>query len=318
MTQKKSHWAAASHEGSRAFAAAVIFNFVLSVAGHARGDATACIASHAAGQREVNAGRLILASELFVSCASSEECPNAIRAECVERYRDVEKSTPTVIFSVVDEHGKDLTDVQVYSTDQLLAQSLNGRSVTVDPGKHVFRFILPGGEAISEDVLIREGEKNRIVSARVREHGQARTESPPEGRLSAQRQDTPASSAASPNSLPAGFWVVAGISGTALASFGVFALLGHSQQSDLDNCSPNCAVIRHDDFDAMRRNYLIADVSLGVAAASAGIAAWFFFSSSDSTSPVDEHSTVGSSTRVSVVPLLSAPGFSLQVNTTAF
>lgn len=58
----------------------------------------------------------------------------------------------------------------------------------------------------------------------------------------------------------------------ALGSWGV------SEQSKMEACSPNCAPSFHHNFDAMRRDYLIADISLGVAVASAGVAGWWFLS----------------------------------------
>src|SRR5262249_6713582 len=120
------------------------------------------------GQREVKAGRLKHASELFLTCSSTPGCPNAIRGECSELYDSLQKAVPTVIFTATDEQGRDITNVKVYSSDQLLVDSLTGRPVPLDPGKHHFRFVMPAGDVLTSDALVREGEKNRSVAVQVR------------------------------------------------------------------------------------------------------------------------------------------------------
>jgi hypothetical protein len=62
----------------------------------------------------------------------------------------------------------------------------------------------------------------------------------------------------------------------------------------------------------MRRDYLIADLSLGVAVASAGLAAWFYFSGA--TPAVSEGGT-RSPVSFSVQPTFSARGANLVLTT---
>jgi len=76
--------------------------------------------------------------------------------------------------------------------------------------------------------------------------------------------------------LPAGFWIASAAGVASLASFGVFAVLGHNSQTALGSV-PGLRLVRRNDYDKMRRNYLMADLSLGAAALSAGIATWLFF-----------------------------------------
>ena len=98
----------------------------------------------------------------------------------------------------------------------------------------------------------------------------------------------------------------------------MFAPLGHDQQPSLDECAPDCPNSRQDDYDAMRRNYLIADISLGVALASAGIATWTLISDGEPSLANDERSGSHHDTHLSPDLLVSRPGLSLQVNTGAF
>ncbi|HET9931178.1 MAG TPA: hypothetical protein VFQ35_10845 [Polyangiaceae bacterium] len=275
-----------THAGA-ALAFALVF-----AAGRARADVAMCVQSHADGQREAKAGHLKAAAELFATCGSTEGCPDTIRAECADLYRETQTNTPTAIFAALDANGNDLTNVKVYAGDALLLDGLNGRAVALDPGKYTFKFELPSGQTLTNETLVREGEKNRIISVRV-----------PKSPSPSPRLDEPLRHA--PNrALPAPFWVSAGVGAAALASFGVFALLGRGKQSALDDCAPRCPASRHDDFDAMRRDYLVADVSLGVGAVSLGLATWLFFSSQPSSATAATKST-HQLAGVSVAPVIS-------------
>ena len=134
---------------------------------HASADTQACVTSPASGQREAKAGRLKLASELFTACGSDSSCPEQLRAECTELLVKTRTATPSIIVSVLDERGQDVSTVKVFSTDELIADGLDGRALALDPGKHRLRFLLPSGEVLSSDVLIREGEKNRLIQVRI-------------------------------------------------------------------------------------------------------------------------------------------------------
>jgi hypothetical protein len=195
--------------------------------------------------------------------------------------------------------------VKVYADGALVQDGLTGRAVPLDPGKYTFEFALPSGRVLRNQTLVREGEKNRIISVR---EPAVRVEAAPREHIS---------ESASPGAPPPAFWVSAGVGAAALASFSAFALLGRSKQSSLDECSPQCPETRRDDFDAMRRDYLVADVSLGVGAVSAGLAAWIFFSSQPA-SHVTSPNGAQSLARVSVFPLISADGARLVANAVAF
>jgi hypothetical protein len=280
-----------------------------------RADVASCTALHASGQREARAGRLKHASEQFLTCASTDHCPDAVRAECVDLYSSVQKVIPTVMFTATDEQGRDITDVKVYSTDQLVVESLTGRPVQLDPGKHHFRFMLPGGDVRSSDVLVREGEKNRVVGIQVKGSASAgvRASIPP----ATSRRAPPAPPASTGRSLPAGFWVASSIGVASLASWGVFAVLGHDKQSALKACSPSCGPANRSDYDGMRRDYLIADISLGAAAVSVGLATWLFLSANPGTAQAQKRGE-SAATRIAVLPLPGLSGATLLVNASGF
>jgi hypothetical protein len=285
----------------------VVLSALFGFARPALADVAACVRAHTSGQREAKAGRLTAASELFAACVSLEGCPEAIRAECAELRKDSERNVPTLIFAALDERGNDLIQVRVYSGDRLLTESLDGRAIRVDPGQHHFRFELSSGQVLESDVLVRQGEKNRILSLRAKPELKATNAAPTANPEASETQ----------RSLPTSFWVASGVGAAALASWGVFAVLGNGKQATLAECSPSCPSSSGADYDAMRRNYLIADLSLGVAVVSAGVATWLFFSS-DRSSSAGEPAAKSPTSRLTVVPVVSVRGAGLVLSASAF
>ena len=70
--------------------------------------------------------------------------------------------------------------------------------------------------------------------------------------------------------VPTASYVLGGLSLAALGSFTYFGLSGRGMERALsDECSPRCSDAR---VDSVRTQYVIADVSLGIAVVSLGIA----------------------------------------------
>jgi hypothetical protein len=248
--------------------------------GSAWADAKTCAASHASGQREVKAGRLRLASELFTTCGSDESCPDQIRTECTEFLESVRQTIPTVILSVVDDAGSDVSNVRVYSTDELLTEQLDGRAIELDPGKHRLRFVLPWGDVLSSDVLIREGEKNRLVEVRLPKKGGA---SSPDAAEPAAEPSAP-SKPAETRSTPVAAYLATGLAVVGFGTFAGFAIAGNSEKNQLESCAPSCGDGDRNRYEDMKRSYVIADVGLGVGAVSTVVAAVLFVTSGQSSS----------------------------------
>ncbi|MGC4069480.1 MAG: hypothetical protein QM784_33470 [Polyangiaceae bacterium] len=249
-------------------------------------DSKACITAHATGQREARAGHLRLATQLFTTCGSDDSCPSQLRQECAEFLRQVEQTMPTVIFVVTGEKNEDISAVKVFSTDDLIVDGLDGRAIRIDPGKHRLRFLLPSGEVLSSDVLIREGEKNRLIQMRVAEpvepgevaeKPEAKPEPPPP--VAPPPQPVPPPAAPEPRTIPVAFWIASGVAVAGLATGTTFALMGKSEKSTLSDCAPYCKADKRGTYDDLKRDYLIADVGFAVGVVSAGVATWLYVSS---------------------------------------
>lgn len=212
---------------------------------------TACVAAHEEGQKLRADKKLRSARERFVACAKSE-CPAVLRRECGEQIEAIESATPSVVFEARDESGNAVTAVKVSLDGTVIAERLTGGAIEVEPGEHTVRFERTDGKVIETKVLVAEGEKNRKVVA---EYASLLPKPPKDDRPVVPPEE---------KKIPLGTYVAGGVAVVALGSFAVFALTGKSNEDDLaGKCSPNCT---DDEVGSVNRSYLIADVSLGVAA----------------------------------------------------
>jgi len=297
----------------RTTTAALLITTLL-LATSAQADPKTCITAHATGQREAKAGHLRLATQLFTSCGSDETCPSQLRQECAEFLKTVQQTIPTVIFTVIGDKNEDITAAKVFSTDELLVDGLDGRAIQVDPGKHHLRFLLPTGEILNSDVLIREGEKNRQVEVKVK--GDVETEA-----ATSEKPAPPASTPVVPppvpqpvsvpsahneaHPVPLGFWIA---SGTALAGIGVgvtYAVFGKSEKNDLSDCAPYCGENMRGTYNNLKRDYLVADIGFGVGLVSAGVATYLYVSSVSRSRDTSPHTAAATPTLSRMVPAIT-------------
>lgn len=145
----------------RSAAALLGLGALLSVT-EASADVQACLAASESGQHARAAGKLREARERFVVCAA-EECPAIVRRDCAQWNAELAQTLPTVVFGARDREGRDLFDVAVSVDGETVVTKLDGKSVTVDPGKHTFRFEAAGFEPVSETALIKEGDRARAI-----------------------------------------------------------------------------------------------------------------------------------------------------------
>jgi hypothetical protein len=150
---------------TRAFllAAAVGLSFTaVSPPVHAADAKAECIAAADQGQSLRDEGRYGLARETFARCAR-DVCPKVVAQSCNRWLHETDEATPTVVLGAKDDTGQDLTNAQVTLDGSLLAESLDGKPVQVDPGQHIFRFTRPGSDPAEATVVLRAGERNRVI-----------------------------------------------------------------------------------------------------------------------------------------------------------
>lgn len=224
-----------------------------------------CLAAHEEAQSLRSQKKLHAARAKYVACARAE-CPTVVRKECVDQLALVEKDAPTVVLEARDDAGMGAADVKVSVDGTPLGDRLTGTAVDVEPGEHVFKFERADGKSLEQRVLVVEGDKNRKVVGDFSTLLPKPVQPSPGG---------PPVAPPEPKTIPTLAYVAGGVGVVGLGAFTVFALTGKGAEKDLaSSCGPNC---KDDELSSVKRDYLIADISLviGVAAlAAAVILAW--------------------------------------------
>ncbi len=217
-------------------------------------DKQACADASEQGQELRDQGKLLSARARFLAC-TIEVCPAIIRKDCAAWLADVDERIPSIVLDVQGPDGQDLTRVRVLEAGAVLAETLDGRAISLDPGEHRLRYEWSGAPAVLQRFVLREGEKRRRLSVRF------------------MKAAPPASAATSP--LPIAPLVLGGV---ALAGGAAFAGLAASARSDYDHldatCAPRCTP---EAVDPVRTKLVLANVFFGLSVASLGAAAILWF-----------------------------------------
>jgi hypothetical protein len=216
-------------------------------------------------------GSLLAAHEKLMVCAQ-EGCPAPVANDCATWMGEVEASLSSVVFAVSDAAGQDVIDTKVYANGKLISERTDGRAIAIDPGTYTFRFEAPPRAAVEETVSIRQSEKNRIV----------RIVFPAPSPEKSGQMTLPAATQTPWNppsrGIPTGTWVLGGVALAGTAAFVTFAVLGHDKYNDAKKCRTNPRCKELDELiDTGKRDYVVANIALGVAAASAIAAGVIYF-----------------------------------------
>jgi hypothetical protein len=266
--------------------------------------AATCSGAYEKAQEEKAAGHLNAALGQLRVCVA-QACPKFIREDCSRWIDQTEASLPSVVFAVRRD-GKDQTEVEVLCDGVLLAQSSDGKAIVVDPGAHNFSFSIPGFAPVEQRLIVREGERNRIIDVEFRTASETRSAIPAPA-LDTQRKGPPSESVVRrPFPWSYGF---AGLGALGITGFAVFAMLGSNQQRDLErSCAPYC---QSGQVDSLKTKYLIADACLGVGLISLGVATYLYITGRASDSDGSGRPRTSS---VSFVPRSSGSGGVLQLS----
>lgn len=236
---------------------------VLAMSAPARAtDKGECVAAHERGQLLRNAGKLLEARAAFVKCATSS-CPAPVRKDCAEWQQELMPSIPSVVLEATDEQGREMLDAPADVDGVPWLDRLDARGHELDPGQHTIRVRAPDGRVREQTLTLHEGEKDRRVSVSFAPAAPAPEPPTPMPAATARSRPVPVMS-----------FVAGGVGIVALGGFAYFGLSGHSKENELRaSCSPHCAP---DQVNQARTDYLVANVSLAVAAAALGTSVLFF------------------------------------------
>lgn len=121
-----------------------------------------CISANEKADNLRKSGQLRAARASLLVCANPA-CPRVVRDDCNKNIPDVDASIPTLVFTARN-GAADTSDVAITMDSEVIAKVADGKPVNVDPGQHSFTYTLSGFPPQTEKLVIREGEKNRVVS----------------------------------------------------------------------------------------------------------------------------------------------------------
>lgn len=224
-------------------------------------DPIVCAQKYEDGQRLRKAKQLLSATDALIACAQPD-CPPAVVRDCARWLNEVRAETPSVVFAARDESGRDLQDLTVHHGERQIAGRIDGTAVHLNPGPHELRFRASDGRSVTISVVIRQGEKNRLIDVVLPRPAGDRAAKPAEPSRSPKLSSTkeprgPSSEFVDP--LPIA------LAGAGVVALGSFAYFGWTARSDVnemnDRCSPRCP---ESEVDSARTRALVADISLGV------------------------------------------------------
>jgi hypothetical protein len=251
----------------RIAAIALLVSFVPSTAGAQT--VAECSAAYESAQRLRREGRLVSAREQMILC-SQQACPAPLRRECTDWMEPTLRAIPSFSVRVLGRDGCDVPNATIEIDGGPAPPASAGRAIEVDPGVHDLRVSIAGEAPIEQKVVLAQGQKDRPIVVRL---------APPNVECKAPSASPSTTKPSPPPRLetrPVPVLTYA-LGGTAIAAFAVstaFGISAFGQKSDLDACSPRCP---HDDADAMRRDFAIADVSLAVGVVALAAAAVVYF-----------------------------------------
>jgi hypothetical protein len=223
-----------------------------------------CVAAADDGQKLRDDGKLNAAREKFIVCAA-KACPGVVSKQCSQWLVETEKDMPTMTFRALDDQGKETLDVKVLVDGGKVSDTIDAHALALDPGEHKVRFERADGRAIEEKVLLRPGEKNRLIELTF----QVKATPPPE---------TPKVVAPPPPPPEAdrGFhvpllgWVGLGVGVAGGVMTAVFALSANSDETHLrTTCAPACD---SSEKSGINTKVALANVGFGIGIVGLGVA----------------------------------------------
>ena len=223
-----------------------------------------CVAAADEGQKLRDESKLNAAREKFITCAA-KACPSVVSKQCSQWLIETEKDMPTMTFRALDDQGKETVAVKVMVDGAKVSDTVDAHALALDPGEHKVRYERADGRAIEEKILLRPGEKNRLIELTFQVKVVAAVEAP--------KPIAPPPPAEPDDGfrIPLLGWVGIGVGAVGIASTVILASSANSAETDLRNtCAPSCDPSLKSSIDT---KVALANVGLVVGIAGVGFAA---------------------------------------------
>jgi hypothetical protein len=228
-----------------------------SPAARAQSTANVCSDAYVNGQHQLHDRQFVEARKTLLVCAR-DPCPHALQSDCAEWLAEAERSIPSIVVEARGADGEELRRVNVLLDGKPFVDDLDGRAVDLDPGEHTLRLEAPGQVPLEQSVLIREGEKTRVLSLRF-------TAAAP----------VTAAPVSPPSSTPArsswALYTTGAAAVTGAVVWAVFGARGIALRNQIESCTAGCG---SPDRGALDVDWDVADVAAGVTIAAAGLATY--------------------------------------------
>lgn len=209
-----------------------------------------CIAAAEAGQQLRSSGKLGGARKAFGACTASV-CPAVVRRDCGRWIDEIDAAMPSVSVKLEDEKGAEVPEGRVLVDGEPLLRGTEGHATPIDPGVHRFVWTREAGN-VEEDLVVREGERNRVVVLRV-----------------PALPEPPAASVEKPEPLPPVTrspipWIVGGLGVVVAGAGAAFWGVGLNERSNLGVTCASAHACSQSDVDASKTKLVVGDVMIGV------------------------------------------------------
>jgi hypothetical protein len=222
----------------------------------------ACASASESAQTLLDSHKLLAARAKLLVCARTS-CPAVIKRDCDELLSHADAAIPTIVLSLKDAGGRDVTDAKVLLDGVALSNALQGQAVPLDPGSHTLRFERAGSSPLDLPVVAHEGEHAREVLVQLAAAAPSRETA---------QAAVPTSPSASSSSAPS--WAAWTLGGVGVVALGTFAYLAANGQSQYDQCKASgCSA---GESASLGRERAFGFASLGVGVAASAASAWLF------------------------------------------
>jgi hypothetical protein len=268
-------------------------------------DKQECLAASEQGQNQRDDGLYRTARESFLKC-SRDACPKVIAQSCTRWLRELDQDAPTVVLGAKDAQGNDLTDVTVLLDGKPFATLLDGKPLESDAGEHILRFERNGSVPTEQKLVLRAGEKARVVTVTLRSVGGDASSTEPEAPKSAvaPEAESPPETLFSSHHVTAGVLLLGAVAAGATGA--VFLLASNQDKNSAaslrtnlssDSCTHASTTTCQSLSDKVTSQHQDMNIATGLFAgagvlAAGAVVAWLVWPHPDATQPAPQASIV--------------------------
>jgi len=211
----------------------------------------ACVDAYHAAQELKLRDSLLEASKRAAFCAQ-EGCPEVLRGDCTKWTVELGKSTPSIVVTARSPSG-DESDVRVFVDGKLIAETLTGSAISMDPGPHQLRFEHSAYDPVEQSIIVAVGIQNRPIE------------------IAFEQAPGSASAVVDDPGLPVAGIVLASVGVAAVGVFAGLAIVGTNEVDELrDSCGRTGSCLE-DDVDAAKTTLIVGDIFLATGVVAAGV-----------------------------------------------